>query len=145
MRAQIKDALFRLGTGLHRAVFTASKGRISGRALGMPVVELVTTGRRTGQQRTTMLTVPLIDGDRLVLVASFGGDDRDPAWLRNLQANPGVEVRRSGSARPMQARVATDAERAALWPRIVARAPIYAGYQQKTTRPIPVVILEPRA
>jgi len=74
-----KDALYKVGTGIHRAVFNASKGRIFGKAFGMPIVELVTTGRRSGKERSTMLAVPITDGDRLVLVASFGGDDRHPA------------------------------------------------------------------
>src|SRR4051812_12516344 len=75
-RTKLKDVLLRVATGVHRALFTVSKGRLFGRVLGMPVVKLVTTGRRSGRERTTMLTVPIVDGERLVLVASFGGDDR---------------------------------------------------------------------
>ena len=144
LRLRLKDAAFRLGTGIHRTLFTISKGRIFGTALGMPVIVLVTTGRRSGKARSTMLTVPLIDGEPLMLVASFGGDDRHPAWYRNLQANPEVRVIRAGSTRRMVARVASSEEKARLWPRIVAKYPLYAGYQEKTDRPIPVVILEPR-
>ena len=142
MRTRFKDAFFRLGTGIHRATFTVSKGRIFGTVLGMPVVKLVTIGRTSGKERSTMLTVPIVDGERLVLVASFGGDDRHPAWFRNLQANPDVRATIAGSTRSMVARVATDEEKARLWPRIIATAPVYAGYQQKTERPIPVVILD---
>jgi len=141
---RLKDLAFRLGTDIHRALFTLSKGRILGTALGMPVVTLVTTGRRSGKARSTMLTVPVIDGERLVLVASFGGDDRHPAWYRNLQANPAVRVTRAGSTRRMVARTASSEEKARLSPQILAKAPLYAGYQEKTDRPIPVVILEPR-
>ena len=122
MRTKLKDALFRLGTGIHRALFSISKGRIFGTVLRMPVVKLVTTGRTSGKERTTMLTVPIVDGERLVLVASFGGDDRHPAWYRNLQANPEVRVTMTGSTRSMVARVASDEEKAQLWPRIVATA-----------------------
>jgi deazaflavin-dependent oxidoreductase (nitroreductase family) len=143
-RAKLKDALFKIGTGLHRAVFTVSKGRISGTALGMPVVKLDTLGRRSGKRRSTMLTVPIVAGERLVLVASFGGDDRHPAWFRNLQANPAVRVTMAGSTRAMIARVATDEEKARLWPQIIATYQGYADYQRRTDRPIPVVILEPR-
>ena len=140
----LKDAFFRVGTGLHRALFRISKGRFLGRALGMPVLELTTTGRRSGKERSTMLTAPIVEGGRLVLVASFGGDDRDPAWYRNLRANPNVRVTTLGATRDMIARVAIDEEKAGLWPAIVAKYPGYASYQRRTTRPIPVVILEPR-
>ena len=80
-----KDALYKVATGIHRVVFNVSKGRIFGKAFGMPVVKLVTTGRRSGKERSTMLAAPIVDADRVVLVASFGGDDRHPAWYLNLQ------------------------------------------------------------
>lgn len=139
-----KDAFYKVGTGIHRALFNASKGRILGKAFGMPVAELVTTGRRSGKERSTMLAVPITEGDRLVLVASFGGDDRHPAWYLNLQANPEVRVTTSGSTRTMIARIASKEERAELWPRITSVFEGYARYQERTERPIPVVILEPR-
>ena len=139
-----KDAFYKVGTGIHRALFNASKGRILGKAFGMPVAELVTTGRRSGKERSTMLAVPITEGDRLVLVASFGGDDRHPAWYLNLQANPEVRVTTSGSTRTMIARIATKEERAALWPQITSVFEGYARYQERTERPIPVVILEPK-
>jgi deazaflavin-dependent oxidoreductase (nitroreductase family) len=138
-----KDAFYKVGTGIHRAVFNVSKGRIFGRAFGMRLVELVTTGRRSGKERATMLSVPIIDGDRLVLVASFGGDDRHPAWYLNLRANPEVRVTIAGLTRTMIARSATEGERAELWPQITSVFEGYARYQKRTERPIPVVILEP--
>jgi deazaflavin-dependent oxidoreductase (nitroreductase family) len=139
-----KNALYRVGTGVHRAVFNASKGRIFGKAFGMPIVELVTTGRRSGKERSTMLAVPITDGNRLALVASFGGDDRHPAWYLNLQANPEVRATTAGSTRTMIARIATQEERDELWPRITSVFEGYARYQERTERPIPVVILEPK-
>jgi deazaflavin-dependent oxidoreductase (nitroreductase family) len=138
-----KDALYRIGTGIHRAVFKASKGRIFGKAFGMPIAELVTTGRRSGKDRSTMLAVPITEGERLVLVASFGGEDRNPAWYLNLRANPQVKVTTAGSTRAMIARTANEEERAELWPRITSVFDGYARYQGRTERPIPVVILEP--
>jgi len=137
-----KDAFYKVGTGIHRAVFHASKGRIFGKAFGMPLIELVTTGRRSGKERSTMLAVPITNGDRLVLVASFGGDERHPAWHLNLQANPEVRATTAGSTRTMIARIATEEERADLWPRITSVFEGYARYQKRTERPIPVVILE---
>jgi deazaflavin-dependent oxidoreductase (nitroreductase family) len=139
-----KDAFYKVGTGIHRVVFNISKGRIFGKAFGMPLVELVTTGRRSGKQRSTMLAVPIVDGDRLVLVASFGGDDRHPAWYLNLQANPEVRATIAGSTRTMIARIATEEERVELWPQITSVFEGYARYQKRTERPIPVVILEPK-
>lgn len=90
-----------------------------------------------------MLAAPIVEDDRVVLVASFGGDDRQPAWYRNLTAHPRVRVTTAGSTLTMLARTATDQERAQLWPQITARYQGYARYQQRTERPIPVVILQP--
>jgi deazaflavin-dependent oxidoreductase (nitroreductase family) len=142
-RMKAKDAFYKVGTGIHRAIFNASKGRIFGKTFGMPIVKLVTTGRRSGKKRSTMLAVPIVDSDRLVLVASFGGDDRHPAWYLNLQANPEVRTTTAGSTRTMIARIATEEERAELWPQITSVFEGYARYQERTERPIPVVILEP--
>ena len=139
-----KDLLHKTSTGLHRTVFRASKGRVFGTIVGLPIVELVTTGRKSGKQRSTMLAVPIAEGDRLVLVASFGGDDRHPAWYLNLRANPEVRATTAGSTRTMIARTATDEERARLWPRITSRFQAYARHQERTQRQIPVVILEPK-
>src|SRR5215207_1438462 len=142
-RLKAKDAFFKVGTSIHRAIFNASKGRIFGKAFGMPVAELVTTGRRSGKERSTMLVAPIVEADRVVLVASFGGDDRHPAWYLNLRANPEVRVTVAGSTRAMIARTATEEERDELWPQIISVFEGYARYQKRTERPIPVVILEP--
>src|SRR5918999_3744506 len=115
-RMKAKDAFYKVGTGIHRAVLNISKGRIFGKAFGMPLIELVTTGRRSGKERATMLSVPIIDADLFVLVASFGGDDRHPTWYLNLQADPEVRVTIAGSTRTMMARIATEEERIELWP-----------------------------
>jgi len=138
-----KDTYYKVGTRIHRAIFNISKGRIFGRAFGMPIIELVTFGRRSGKARATMLSVPIIDGDRWVLVASFGGDDRHPAWYLNLRSNPEVRVTIAGLTRTMIARIATEEERSELWPQIISVFEGYARYQKRTERPIPVVILEP--
>jgi deazaflavin-dependent oxidoreductase (nitroreductase family) len=138
-----KDAFYKLGTAIHRAIFNVSKGRIFGKAFGMPLIKLLTTGRKSGKERATMLSVPIVSGERLVLVASFGGDDRHPAWYLNLQANPEVQVTMAGTTRTMIARIATEEERDELWPKITSVFEGYARYQNRTERQIPVVILEP--
>jgi deazaflavin-dependent oxidoreductase (nitroreductase family) len=139
----LRDLVLRPLIGFHKAVFKASDGRLLARGSGMPVLMLTTTGRKSGQRRTTMLTSPLQDGDSIVLVASNGGDDRHPDWLLNLRDDPHVEVTRDGTTRPMTAHIADADEKAALWPRIVADHSHYGGYQSKTSRDIPLVVLEP--
>jgi deazaflavin-dependent oxidoreductase (nitroreductase family) len=139
-----KDALYKAGTRIHLALFNLSKGRIFAKAHRMPFIELVTTGRKSGKERSTMLSVPIVEDERLVVVASFGGDDRHPAWYLNLQANPEVRVTVAGSTRTMIARTATEEERAELWPQITSTHGGYARYQERTERQIPVVILDPR-
>lgn len=140
---QIKDFVMRQVTWAHETLFKASRGRLAGRLAGMPVVMLTTTGRKTGRPRTTMLTSPVQDGAAFVLVASYGGDDRHPQWFLNLRDNPEVGVTALGRTQTMQARVASPDEKAALWPRVTKAYKGYAGYQTKTERDIPLVILEP--
>ena len=102
-------------------------GRYPRTLLGMPAVELHTIGRKTGERRTTMLTSPVHDEGRIVLVASKGGDDRDPQWYRNLMTNPDVEITVAGETKNMRARTASPEEKAALWPDIIAT---YKGVRQ---------------
>jgi len=140
------DLAFRALRVVHRGMVRISGGRLGWRVGGMPVLELTTTGRKTGQPRTVMLTAPVRVGDALVVVASRGGDDHHPAWFLNLQQDPNVQVSVSGQpAKSMRARVATGQERDELWRRIVADHKNYAGYQTKTRRVIPLVLLEPAA
>jgi len=129
---------------IHRTVRTLSGGRLGNSLLGMPALELHTVGRKSGKPRQAMLTAPVHDEQRTVLVASKGGDDRHPEWYLNLLANPDVELTIDGRSHPMRARVASGQERADLWPTIVAAYRGYAGYQKRTQREIPVVICEPR-
>ena len=142
----LRSAGFRIVTTLHRAVFRLSGGRLLGRAGGMPVVLLTTVGHRSGRRRQTMLTAPLVEGDRVVLVASYGGHSHNPHWFQNLLVHPDVGLTMGGAKeRPMRARVAGREERAELWPRIMAAYPGYERYQRKTERLIPLVVLEPYA
>ena len=129
---------------IHRGVLALSFGKLGWDAGGMPVLELTTTGRRSGEARSVMLTSPHQDGDTLVIVASRGGDDIHPAWYLNLTANPHVQVKwKGGQQRTYTARTATPDERAALWGPITERYKNYAGYQTKTEREIPLVLLTP--
>lgn len=136
------DLGFKLLSTTHRALWRLSGGRILGKAFGMTVVELHTIGRKTGQTRVTMLTAPIYDATKVVLVASKGGDDRDPQWYRNLTVHPDVEIDIDGERRKLRARTASALEKAELWPQIVSVYKGYGGYQEKAARDIPVVICE---
>jgi deazaflavin-dependent oxidoreductase (nitroreductase family) len=140
----LADISLKTMSRVHRAIVHLSGGQVLGSALGMPVVELHTVGRKSGRPRSTMLTAPVIDGDRVVLVASKGGDDRDPDWYLNLVAHPEVELTVAGRRRPVRARRASAQEKAALWPKVVAAYRGYGSYQRRTGRDIPLVICEPR-
>ncbi len=128
---------------IHRGVLKLSGGRLGWQAMNMPVLELTTKGRKSGQPRSVMLTSPLQEGTTFVVVASRGGDDQHPAWLLNLRDDPAVEVTMKGKKQPMRARVATAEERDRLWSQVTSKYKNYAGYQTKTDRVIPLVLLEP--
>lgn len=109
---------------------------------GTTVLILTTTGRRSGEQRST----PLIyqrHGDAYLVVASKGGADQPPAWYLNLEANRDVEVQVKGDRFKARARAASPDEKPELWRKMTATWPAYDEYQQKTERDIPVVVLEP--
>jgi F420H(2)-dependent quinone reductase len=139
---KVKDALFKAGTSVHTEIYRRTGGRVGGKGGRIPLLLLTTTGRKSGQPRTTPLGyVP--DGERMVVVASYGGDDRHPQWYQNLQANPEATVQVGAETKRVRAATATAEEKAELWPRAVALYPGYAGYQEKTTRDLPLVILTP--
>ena len=140
----IANPLIKLMSRVNTWAYRATGGRLGGRFRGgAPVMLLTAVGRKTGARHTTPLLY-LRDGDRVVTVASKGGMDHHPLWYRNLLANPDVEVQIGTRVEPMRAHTASDAEKAALWPKLVAMYPDYADYQRRTTRSIPVVILSPR-
>ena len=144
LQHQVMDLATKAMNVTHKTILAVTGGRVGGSVGGMLAVELHTTGRKSGARRSCMLTAPVHDADRIVLVASKGGDDRHPDWYRNLVADPDVEVTIAGTTRPMRARTATSEEKAELWPRITSAYRGYAGYQARTERDIPVVICEPR-
>jgi len=138
------DFTLKTMNAVHRVLLKVSFGRLGWTALRMPVLELITIGRKSGQRHAVMLTSPVRDGSALVVVASRGGDDHSPAWFLNLVAHSEVEVALQGAAAvPMRARVANVDERARLWPLIAADHPTYAEYQTRTEREIALVLLSP--
>lgn len=137
------DLSLKTMNAVHRTALMLTGGRLGWSVGGMPVVELTTIGRKSGEPRTVMLTSPYQEGSTWVVVASRGGDDRSPAWYRNIEANPEVEVAFQGGRRQrVRARIATAEERSRLWPLVTGAQRRYAGYQQRTTREIPLVLLE---
>jgi deazaflavin-dependent oxidoreductase (nitroreductase family) len=144
LRDTMADLSLKTMNLVHRAILKLSGGRFGTSFSGMPAVELHTTGRKSGQRRSNLLTAPVHDEKRVVLIASKGGDNRHPDWYQNLVANPDVELTMGGETRPMRARTASPEEKAELWPQVVAAYKGYAGYQRRTERDIPVVICEPR-
>ena len=90
------DAALKVMNQVHRVLIKGSGGRVGYSFSGMPVIELTTKGRRSGQRRTSMLTSPYQENGDYVIVASRGGDDRHPAWFLNLRDHPEVEASISG-------------------------------------------------
>ena len=131
--------------GAHTRVYRLTNGMIGHEFPGTPPMLLLDhVGARSGTKRTTPL-VYVDDSPNVVLVASKGGHAKNPAWYHNLRANPDTTIQVGAEVRPVHARVASSEERARLWPKAVSFYKPYAGYQKKTTREIPLVVLEPRS
>ncbi|MFN8050712.1 MAG: nitroreductase/quinone reductase family protein [Acidimicrobiales bacterium] len=129
---------------VHERGFTLSKGRVFGRAGGMVAVRLTTVGRKSGAERVTMLTSPLVEDGQVVLVASYRGGPSHPAWFLNLRDRPQVRAMRRGTTDlEMHADVLDGPARQAMWERLTALEPRYAEYQTRTDREIPVIVLRP--
>ena len=121
--------------------FRANQGKVGGQLANMPVLLLTTTGAKSGRT----LTKPLVyttDGDRIVVLASFAGGPKNPPWYHNLVANPVATVELGSERFRVRAAVTAGEERQRLFDRQAAQMPIFAEYQQKTTRQIPVIVLK---
>ena len=126
----------------HIRVYRQTNGRLGARLLWFPAALLTTTGRKSGEPRTTP-TLYLRDGDRVILPASFGGRAENPTWYLNLKENPTVEVQIRAERLRLSARDATDEERSRYWPPLMKMYPPYRGYREATDRIIPLVVCEP--
>jgi len=135
-----------LARGFLRTVvwlYRRSGGKIGGRMFGAPVLLLSTTGRKSGRS----WTVPLMyqtDGDRWVIIASNGGSDKHPAWWLNLRARPDASVQIGRQTYPVTAAETAGEDRERLWRRMADMYNGYNAYAKKTTRKIPVVVLQRR-
>lgn len=127
---------------VHPWLYRATGGRLLGRLAGMKVLLLTTTGAKSGVPRTTALTY-LDTGGAYVVIGSFLGEPRHPAWVHNLRANPRATVRVGAREIAVRAREARGEERARLWAQVVDLQVDYRAYESQTEREIPVVVLEP--
>jgi deazaflavin-dependent oxidoreductase (nitroreductase family) len=130
--------------GGHTVLYKLTRGVVGHRIPGVgPMLLLNHTGAKSGTKRTSPLLYGR-DGDAYVIVASKGGNPKNPAWFHNLRANPDTTVQVGSRTIPVRARVASDEERGRLWDMMVDTYSGYAGYQERTDRKIPLVLLEPR-
>ena len=123
------------------AEFRANGGEVGGRVAGRPLLLLTTVGAKSGKERISPLAYTT-DGERLVIMASKAGAPTNPDWYYNLLANPLVTVERGAERFQARAMVTADAERARLFEQMTAQMPGFAAYQEKTSRQIPVIVLE---
>ena len=144
MKPQRWHPLWGLFFKVHAALYRLTGGALGRNVSGVPVLVLTHIGARSGKLRQTALYY-CEDGRNLAVIASKLGEKDDPAWYRNLMTNQVTEVQLGRLHRPVRARLASEAERARIWQRMVSVYPDYDGYQRRTERRIPVVVLEPIA
>ena len=125
------------------ALYKISGGRIGGRISGLEVLLLTTTGRKTGKQRTTPLGYFKDQEGGYVIIGSNAGFDTHPAWFHNLKNQPHVTIQIKNKELEVNAEIASPEKRNLLWSQLVKLAPFYGGYEKKTKREIPIVILRP--
>ena len=147
MGVQIPERLWPLFDRLfkgHVLLYRATGGVIGQRFPGVPPMLLLDhVGAKSGKQRTTPLAY-IRDGGNYVIVASKGGAPKHPAWFHNVLASPDVRIQVGSKRMTVRGREATPEEHERLWPKVVEAYAGYAGYQQRTERTIPLVMLEPR-
>lgn len=131
-------------TRIHRWIYRKSGGRVGASLAGRAILLLTTVGRRTGREHTIPLTY-YGERDRYVVVASNGGDEREPVWWLNLERTPRASIQVGPRTLEVEARRAVGEERARLWSELTRYNPPYAKYQQRCSREIPVVVLSPIA
>ena len=130
--------------GGHTTVYRLSHGLVGHRFPGAPPMLLLDhVGAKSGKKRTSPLAYAE-DGMNYVIVASKGGNPKNPAWFHNLKANPDTTIQVGSKVNDVRAHVATATERKRLWPKVVEVYSGYDGYQKRTSREIPLVVLEPR-
>ena len=127
---------------VHRFVLRATRGRLGSRLGNLKVLLLETTGNKSGRPRSVGLS-HLEQNGRYFVVGSYAGEDRDPAWAKNLRAQPKATVTVAGRSFPIVARILEGEERDVVLGRFVEADPAYGEYTQRTSREIPVFEFRP--
>jgi F420H(2)-dependent quinone reductase len=139
------NLIFKVTGRIHNELYRRTGGKVGGKMRNAPVLLLTTTGRKSGQPRTNPLLYTDAGDNAYMVIASKGGADEDPFWYLNLKANPLAEVTIGRETKRVRARDAEGEERERLWRALADLNPGYDGYAKKTSRRIPVVVLEPVA
>ena len=142
MSGRLANLGFRILGGVHTRIHRPTGGKIGGQVGKLPILLLTTTGRKSGKARTQPLAYTRA-GEGYAVIASKGGAARHPFWYLNLRANPLAEVTVGRETRKVRARDAEGEERERLWRQLADLYPGYDRYAQKTSRRIPVIVLEP--
>lgn len=135
--------LMRLAMTIYVFLYRRTGGKMGGRLGAMPVLLLTTTGRKTGKKRTVPVMY-LSESPNYIIVASNNGREKPPAWWLNLKNNPEATIELGNNVRSIIAEQASPEERRRLWAQLVEKAPAFEGYQRRTRREIPMVILRPK-
>ncbi len=138
----MNPTVMKLFSRTHTFWYRVSGGVLGGKMGSAPIALLTTTGRKSGNKRTTPLQ-SIEDGENIVFIASNAGHKVHPQWWLNLKANPEATVRVKRHERKMRAEEATGEERERLWQKAVDQYAGYADYQKTADREIPVVVLKP--
>lgn len=142
MAAMQKSKIVELFWKIHPWLYRVSGGRLLGHLAGMDVLLLTTTGARSHAERTTALTYFEADGG-YVVIGSFLGEPRHPGWVHNLRAKAEAQLQIGSRRFRASAHESQGEERAKLWAQLLEIAPDYRGYEGRTDREIPVVVLTP--
>ena len=134
--------LFKFAVAIHTTVYRLTGGRVGVSIGGMRMLILTTTGRRSGKAHKVPLGY-IMDGDSYVVIASYGGSIRNPDWYLNIVSEPRVFVQVKGHRISVAAQIADIVARDRLWTQLIAKAPLYQKFQDRTTRQIPMVRLTP--
>jgi F420H(2)-dependent quinone reductase len=132
----------KLGSGAHAGVYRATGGKLFGRMGKSPILLLNTVGRKSGRKRTSPLLY-VLDGEDFVIIASKGGAPTHPAWYLNLKANPDATLEVGDREVRVKAEETDSEEKARLWQKMIEMYSGYDGYQRKTNRQIPLLVLHP--
>lgn len=142
--AEANRVAVRAQWALHKLIWNLSGGRIGTKVVGMPVVEVITIGHKSGEERQVLLNYVEVDGIPIV-IGSNAGRDTDPAWVRNLRANPRARARWGGRWHEVVAEELEGTARDAAWEAAVEASAGYRDYAEGMTRPIPILRLVPES